>query len=262
MGTDAAVPNASLLKEARNSLIERPNYAYIIYVGAQLAAKLKIDRVSVIEFGVAGGNGLVAMEQHAARAERELGVKIDVYGFDTGEGMLPAIDTRDMPHFFKTGNYRMDYDKLRAVLKDDTKLILGDATKTFPEFLRSRPAPIAAISYDMDHYHPTIRTLDELARPENQELALPRTPIYFDNTVGDHIKTYNEFAGELLAIADFNKTHEKEKIALCRDFLRLTKNQDWHHAIYFLHLFAHRLYDINITTHTPSSLKLKVAKAS
>lgn len=37
----------------------RPNYAYCTYHAADLARRLGIPRISVIEFGVAGGNGLL-----------------------------------------------------------------------------------------------------------------------------------------------------------------------------------------------------------
>jgi hypothetical protein len=52
--------------------------------GAHLAKALGIKRVSVIEFGVAGGNGLVALDRIAEKVEQALGIDIDVYGFDTG----------------------------------------------------------------------------------------------------------------------------------------------------------------------------------
>ena len=57
--------------------------------GAALAKKLGHRRVSVLEFGVAGGRGLIDLEYHAREVSRELEIEIDVYGFDTGSG-LPA----------------------------------------------------------------------------------------------------------------------------------------------------------------------------
>ena len=39
--------------------LERMNYAYICYNAAKLAKKLDYDRISVIEYGVAAGRGLL-----------------------------------------------------------------------------------------------------------------------------------------------------------------------------------------------------------
>jgi len=64
---------------------------------ARTAKGLGIDRVSVLEFGVAGGTGLLAMDAAAEGAESLLGVEIDVFRFDTGTGLPPPADRRDMP---------------------------------------------------------------------------------------------------------------------------------------------------------------------
>jgi hypothetical protein len=52
-----------------------------------LGKTLGHERISVIEYGVAGGNGLRMLEEHAKKIESILGVKIEVYGFDTGKGL-------------------------------------------------------------------------------------------------------------------------------------------------------------------------------
>src|SRR5262245_29668740 len=66
--------------------IERPEYGHCLLQAAQLARRLGHSRISAIEFGVAGGNGLVALERHAAYVTRQTGVEVAIYGFDTGEG--------------------------------------------------------------------------------------------------------------------------------------------------------------------------------
>ena len=72
--------------------IVRPGYLWGSLHGAYLAKTLGFDSASLIEFGVAGGNGLVALELIAERIEHHLGVKISVFGFDTGKG-LPHHET-------------------------------------------------------------------------------------------------------------------------------------------------------------------------
>src|SRR5687767_6416052 len=75
------------LKKITYGTIEKPAYGYSLYQAAQLARKLGLSKISAIEFGVAGGNGLVALERHAEQVERHTGVNVAVYGFDTGAGM-------------------------------------------------------------------------------------------------------------------------------------------------------------------------------
>jgi len=64
----------------------RPQYIYGVLQGAALAKVLGMQQISVIEFGVGGGAGLLALEHTAERCEDLVGIDIDVYGFDTGTG--------------------------------------------------------------------------------------------------------------------------------------------------------------------------------
>ena len=41
------------------NLTERPHYLYCIYNAAILAQRLGLGKISIIEFGVAGGNGIL-----------------------------------------------------------------------------------------------------------------------------------------------------------------------------------------------------------
>ena len=75
--------------------VVRPNYAFLVYQAAWLATRLGQPKVSILEFGCAGGQGLLALESHAEEVEKLFPIKIEIYGFDTGEGILPADDYRD-----------------------------------------------------------------------------------------------------------------------------------------------------------------------
>src|SRR5215831_13473002 len=44
--------------------VDRPNYGYCIFQAAELAHLLNYPRISVIEFGCGGGNGLLDAEMH------------------------------------------------------------------------------------------------------------------------------------------------------------------------------------------------------
>jgi len=157
----------------------------------------------VAEFGVATGNGLLALEEYAAAVERETGVKIQVYGFDTGKG-LPSVagDFRDHPDQWITGDYQMDEAWLRKRLSPRTALVLGDIEQTVTQFVRDvQTTPVGFVSVDVDLYSSAKSALQIFLHPKKQMLR--RVPMYFDdvNFVFNH-----EFAGERLAIKEFNQS--------------------------------------------------------
>src|ERR1700730_2552995 len=98
-------------------VISRPHYGYCLYHAAKLAVKLGYRKISAVEFGVAGGNGLITLEHHAEQVSEILPIEIEVYGFDTGEGLPRPIDYRDLPYHWKEGFYKMDVKALEATLK-------------------------------------------------------------------------------------------------------------------------------------------------
>ncbi len=59
-------------------------YQWGTLCAAAVAQVLGYERISAIEFGVAGGNGLLELERLAGEASDASGVAIDVYGFDSG----------------------------------------------------------------------------------------------------------------------------------------------------------------------------------
>ena len=77
---------------------------------ARLALRERVGEIAVIEFGVAGGNGLLALQREAEAIEQEFAVSIKVYGFDNGPEGLPEFigDHRDHPDKWKPGDFPMD----------------------------------------------------------------------------------------------------------------------------------------------------------
>lgn len=106
-----------------------PYYIHIMLNAAIQAKELGLKRVSAIEFGVAGGNGLVTMEEHAKEIEQYTGVKFDLYGFDSGTGLPITQDYRDQLYFWAQGGFPMDVNALKSRLKN-AQLILGDVKET------------------------------------------------------------------------------------------------------------------------------------
>ena len=235
-----------------NSL-ERPHYAYIMFEGAQLAKKLGLSRISVIEFGVAGGNGLVNMEYHAGMIEQELGVGIDIYGFDTGEGLPPPQDYRDLPYHWREGFFRMDQEALRARLTR-SKLVIGNVSQTLERFLTDyEPAPIAAISHDFDYFSSTATALNLFNQP--QKYFLPRVFCYFDDTVGGNLELYNDYTGQRGAINEFNRGHDMKKLSVPY-YLKARRIQEpWYSQIFVHHDFNHSQYN-QFISETDQQLKL------
>lgn len=183
----------------------RPHYLVGVLAGAKEAKRHGVKEMCVVEFGVAGGNGLVALEEAAAAVESATGVKIKVVGFDSGPGAgLPkgTGDFRDHPDLWMPGDYQMDEAKLRARLDPKrTKLVFGNVSETVEKFVASeQDSPVGFVSFDLDYYSSTVHALKILSHPKKQMIL--NTPLYFDDI--DFLATHR-FAGEFLAIDEFNR---------------------------------------------------------
>lgn len=232
-------------------------YAYGVYHAAVLAKRLDIKRISVIEFGVAGGNGLLCLEDHAKNVGDLLGIEIEVYGFDTGSGMTPPKSYLDMPYRFAEGNYKMNIPELMGRL-NNAKLVIGDVRETVENFFEKyQPAPIGFVSFDMDYYWSTMDGLHLFSDEHSAEYFLPRIQLYFDDINGHEISSYNEFVGELAAINDWNNRSERIKIGKGRALLSKKNPMPWYSQMYVMHRFFHPLYNEYVSGATENSLRLK-----
>jgi hypothetical protein len=220
---------------------KRPQYIWGMLQGIALAKVLGIDRVSVIELGVAGGAGVLAMEHIAESIEEMLSIKIDIYGFDNETGIPKSQDYRDLPNIWLDGQFPMDRSLLEKSLRR-TSLKLSLVESTIPAFLKSSPAPMAFVSFDLDLYSSTRDAL-RLFEAEN-DLLLPRVLCYFDNIIG---LTYSDYNGERLAIAEFNAKHPMKKLSPLYGMKYFVPshfvNSGWPELFYFLHIFNHPRYN-------------------
>jgi hypothetical protein len=222
-------------------LLPRPHYAYGLYRAALQARSLKMPRISAIELGVAGGNGLVALEQIAGEVERETGVGVDVYGFDLGGGMPEASDYRDLPYVWQKGFFAMDVPALQRRLKK-AQLKIGDVGQTIGEFVAAgEGSPVGFISFDLDYYSSTVKAFG-LLRADVSRL-MPRVFCYFDDCLGDDWELHSAFTGELLAIDEFNNASSSRKLARINGLRHKRAIQAaWNDALYVLHVFDHPQY--------------------
>ncbi len=220
---------------------KKPPYVWGVAQGAALAKVLRILEISVIEFGVAGGAGLLSLEYTAAAVEARTGVKINVYGFDTGTGLPKPTDHRDQPNMWFEGQLPMNKDVLNAQLRR-ASLRLGLVRDTATMFVAEDIAPIAFISFDLDLYSSTRDAFTVL--DSSCEKLLPRVITYFDDILGH---TYNDFAGERLSISEFNRDHEHRKLSPIYGLRNFVPKEYFFSAfwdsMYFAHLFDHQLYN-------------------
>ncbi|MED7952076.1 MULTISPECIES: hypothetical protein [unclassified Streptomyces] len=235
------LPGVGSAPAYRFGLVERPHYAYGVRRATESAARLGHPGVTVVEFGVAGGNGLLALAEHARYYAAATGVAVRVVGFDGGSGMPPAKDPRDMPYLFGPGFYTMDHDRLRARL-GSSELVIGDLARTLPDYLDThadvlRDHPVGFVSLDLDYYSSTATALD-LFRGSAHGHLLPRVTCYLDDLPGTV-----EQIGEAAAVADFNAERSDRVVGRVLGLRAFTPfDPPWADQIYVHHRLDHPDY--------------------
>ncbi len=218
-------------------LVVRQQHAFSLLRAADYARELGIPRITAIEFGVANGAGLMNICKICRRVTATTGVEFDIVGFDSGMGMPPPRDYRDHPEYYSQRDYPMqDEGGLRSQLPGNCKLVIGDLSRTVPEFLHACESPVGFISIDVDYYWSTVEALRILDGGAAQ--YLPLVPIYVDDIEYDG---HSIFAGELLAIEEFNHHNPMRKITKF-SFLRqkrVFQRPNWIDHIYLAHVFDH-----------------------
>jgi len=221
-----------------HDLIIRQQFAFPILHAADKARELGLDSLTIVEFGVANGAGLLNICKIATSVTRATGVKFRVVGFDTGKGLPAAVDYRDHPEMFQQNDFPMDVERLKAALPPFAELVIGDVAETVPGFVStlSPASPLGFVSMDLDYYSSTKPALEIFRGPAQN--YLPAVLLYLDDTV---IETANPWCGELLAVNEFNAENATRKIApfpMLR-MRRLFKNSRWIEQIQLMHVFDH-----------------------
>ena len=225
---------------------DRPYYGYCIQKSAQLASNLGHKKMSIIELGVAGGNGLISIEKNCQLIKKHINIDFEIYGFDNETGLPKLTDFRDEPYKWSEGFYKMDKEKLENKLKK-SKLIIGDVKKTIKSFFSNyKPAPIGCIMFDLDLYSSTKSAFKLFDGDE--KYFLPRLMCYFDD-IGSI-----EFLGERLAIKEFNDENTSKKIG---QNLKLKFNRKVRgNYIFEFHNFEHQDYSKKAELKTVTELTL------
>ncbi len=75
-------PGYSLMQQVQLGMLPRPQYAYTAICASETAVRLGYKEVTWIEFGVAGGAGLLVLEQIKSQVEETLPVHVRIVGFE------------------------------------------------------------------------------------------------------------------------------------------------------------------------------------
>lgn len=222
----------------------RPQYAWGTVFAAALARALGLTDVSVLEFGVAGGRGLLAFQDIAEGVTAKMGVKCHVYGFDTGAGLPGIADVRDLPQLYKCGDYRMDFSELKAQLRPETQLLLGNVSETVKTFLATSHPQVGFVSLDLDLYTSTRDALKLFQDATPLTHCLPRVVCYADDIMGT---TFSDLTGERLAIGEYNEVHRPHRCVSpvygLRYHLGWPHNRaQWPDMIFWAHFLDHPQY--------------------
>ncbi len=222
----------------RRNLWHRGHYAYCMVLVAETALRMSLSRVTAIEFGVWHGAGLKNLCEIADFLHQTLGVEFRVWGFDTGAGLPEVADWRDHPELWAGGTLAMpDFAALASELPANCRLVIGDCKDTLGPLLRehgSAEAPIGFVSLDVDQYHSSVSAL-KVFEAEATHLA-PVVPMWVDDSYIGVLQT--TYAGEGLAIREFNEAHALRKIE--QEVVRTDDHPRlWHHCVHFAHVFDH-----------------------
>jgi hypothetical protein len=228
----------SLRAKAAFDVLVRQQHAFGLLEAADEARVRGLARVTVVELGVGGGAGLLNICDLDARVTQETGVAFDIIGFDTGAGLPPPADHRDHPELYVAGSFPHDRDALERALPANARIVYGDLRETIDPFVASLSpeSPLGFATLDVDYYSSSTHALRLFLG--DARCYLPSVPVYVDDV---HERTHTRFAGELLAIEEFNQEQEYRKLDLDRSlpYRRVFKHAEWLQHMYRLHVFDH-----------------------
>ena len=187
-------------------LLPRQHHAFGLLHAADTALARGARSVTIVELGVGSGTGLINLCDLAIRVSKATGIAFHIVGFDTGVGMPPPVDFRDHPELYKEGWFPMgDREALMTRLPSNARLILGDLRDTIPKFVETLQAesPLGFVTLDVDFYSSSKHALALLQGPPS--CYFPYISVYVDDMA---LPTNSYYAGELLAISEFNRDNQ------------------------------------------------------
>ncbi|MPZ50290.1 MAG: hypothetical protein GEU75_13500 [Dehalococcoidia bacterium] len=206
------LPFFSVRLKATWSACERPQYLAGVLAAADQARGQGVPAIAVIEFGVAAGAGLLILERHARSVEKATGVRIAVFGFDTGHG-LPALigDHRDHPMSGAPATTRW---MSRPCAVTSTAALSWSSVTSPRRYRVSWPVQLTHL-WALPPSTSTSTRLRAITRDALKLFSSPerrmlhRVFLYFDDIMRPE---HHAFASERLAISEFNAENACVKI--------------------------------------------------
>lgn len=241
---DAAV-GLHRCEQRGRGVLGHPQYLYGLLAAARTARAAGTQEITALEFGVAGGNGLRALREHAEVVRSWYGVRVTVVGLDSGRGLLPATDPRDSPFALPEGEFAMDHAALAPHL-DGIELVLGDVGATVGPLMEriasGRLPPLGFVAHDLDVFTGTHAALQAIGGLPTVA-TLPRVPMYFDDISG---YPYTTETGERAAITAFNEGPQRRRIGWVENLEQTLGGSarwaNWPRHVFVLHTFDHPAY--------------------
>jgi hypothetical protein len=247
-------PVGSVEHKVFHGIYPYPHYAYGVYWAAFNARQLGIERISAIEFGVAGGRGLVALERASVEIESALGVGIDVVGFDSGTGMPRPIDYRDSPHVWRQGFFPWTRRNCEVV-SSARRWCSATSARQWLAWVAAPHSPVGFVSFDLDYYSSTKAAFRIF---ESSAVGyLPRVYCYFDDVASNNLSLVNEYVGELLAILEYNDEHAHRKLTKIEQLREARPRwESWQDRMFAHHDFEHPLYTMQVVPDVGTNVAL------
>ncbi len=224
--------------------IGRGAYTYGMLRAADVANYFGTREITVIEFGVGDGGGLLEMARAAKFVEQETGVQLHVVGFDTGTGLPAPYSYKDHPEMWSVGDFPTGVHVPSAV-EMGAKMIWGEIADTGPRFFAGSAldtAPLGFAAIDVDLYSSAVSVLQGFLEPRASKFT-PAVSLYFDDTTSFFS---NEWCGELAAISEFNAASAERKISVDRTFPgHRTAAYRWFSGMRVLHVLDHKYRQIS-----------------
>jgi len=224
--------------------VERPGYSYGIMNAVIQAKSLGYSSMSILEFGVASGQGIKVMQKIQREVLKELNFEILIYGFDSSIGLPKSTNIKDQIYFWEESmftNHNRDYSEIQ---NNKTQIIIGNVEETASTFIdKFKPPVIGFIAFDLDFYTSTIGAFSLLEKI-NIDNFLPRVESFMDDTASYNYLSANSHTGVLSAIIEFNKRDAEVQILQKVGIGRSRKViNGWFDACFVIHFFSNERYN-------------------
>ncbi len=214
----------------------RPEYEILIDYHLSKEENKNLDHISIIEFGVASGKSLKYIEALKPKFEKKYQLKINIFGFDTFEGMPKSQNKHDQLYDWKEGDYSSNYENVKTSL-NYSKLIKGDIKRSInlELFNNLNISNILVIFFDLDFFTSTNDSFKIFDKSFSKFLR-PRVGLFFDN-----LQSSSEFSGEYFSIKKFNEENHINNKFISKDFYL----EKFDNRFYQYMNFEHELFNEN-----------------